>query len=119
MSGDSSESKVTVPESISDAEQSETHREGCSESVSRGRLLSCRARWWRKARWVLLVLLLGSLGVNWGQYRLWQATRGGGPREVHHSGDAESSENKLAVVPITGSHHAAVDRAGDLDDRPG
>jgi len=101
MSGDSSESKVTVPESISDAEQSETHREGCSGSESCGRLLSCRARWWRTARWVLLVLLLGSLGVNWGQYQMWQATRGGGPHEVHHSGDDESAA-KFALVPIRG-----------------
>ena len=49
----------------------------------------------------VLVALPVSVGVNWGQYRLWQATRGGGPREVHHSGQ-EGAEAKLAVVPIRG-----------------
>jgi len=59
------------------------------------------SRCWRVIRWAVAVLLLVSLGVNWGQYRLWQATSGGGPREVHHSGDADA-QHKLAVVPITG-----------------
>ena len=49
----------------------------------------------------VLVALPVSVGVNWGQYRLWQATQGGGPREVHHSGQ-EGAEAKLAVVPIQG-----------------
>jgi len=70
----------------------------CSGRSSRCSLWS---RFWRVTRWAVAVLLLVSLGVNWGQYRLWQATRGGGPREVHHSGDADA-QYKLAVVPITG-----------------
>ena len=99
MNGDVPEPDVAVPES-SDASQSEITREECSKSSRCGRV-PYRTGWWSKSRWVLLVLLLGSLGVNWGQYRLWQAARGDGPREVHHSGDV-GSEAKLALVPITG-----------------
>ncbi len=100
MNGDVPEPEVAVPESNSDASQTEITREDRSKSSRCGRLF-CWTGWWPKARWVLLVLLLGSLGVNWGQYRLMQATRGDGPREVHHSGDV-GSEAKLALVPITG-----------------
>jgi len=99
MNGDVPEPDVAVPES-SDASPSEITREECSKSSRCGRL-PYRIGWWSKFRWVLLVLLLGSLGVNWSQYRLWQAARGDGPREVHHSGDV-GSEAKLALVPITG-----------------
>ena len=100
MNGDVSEPKAAVPESTSDAGQSDVSGEECSKSSRCGRL-SCWTGWWPRVRWVLLVLLLGSLGVNWGQYQLWQAARGDGPREVHHSGNV-ASEAKLALVPITG-----------------
>ncbi len=56
---------------------------------------------WRRMRWVVIGVLLLSLATNWGQYSLWQATRGGGPIEVHHSGE-EGAEARLALIPVVG-----------------
>ena len=105
MSGESSEHEAS-PASAESAEKSSgsVSDPAGRPQVSSGLGGSCPgwfSRCWRVMRWAVAVLLLVSLGVNWGQYRLWQATRGGGPREVHHSGAADA-EHKLAVVPITG-----------------
>ena len=98
--GDSSEHEATTPAAASDADPAVSDPEQRSDSPG-GSRRSCGSRCWRVVQWLVVVLLLVSLGVNWGQYRLWQATRGGGPREVHHSGDADA-EAKLAVVPVEG-----------------
>ncbi len=97
MTDGSSEHEATTSEAVSDSGRAVPVPEHRSDSPA-GRRRCCG---WRVAWWVVGVLLLLSLGVNWGQYRLWKATRGGGTREVHHAGDVDA-EAKLAVVPITG-----------------
>jgi len=103
MTGDSSDQAASSAEAVESSSGVASESESPSDASSGPERTCCRrySRCWRVIGWAVLLLLLASLGVNWGQYRLWQATRGGGPREVHHSGDADA-ENKLAVVPITG-----------------
>jgi len=97
VSEDRSENETTTP-----LESSDTSLEpvvGADARERRGPAGSPRV--WRVFRWIAVVLLLGSLGANWGQYRLWQATRSGGPQEVFHSGE-EGAMAKLAVIPVEG-----------------
>ncbi|MEC7557596.1 MAG: hypothetical protein VYA32_10485, partial [Planctomycetota bacterium] len=97
VSEDRSENETTPPlESVEASAGSAVHVEVAKERVQTG-----SPRLWRVIRWVAVVLLLASLGGNWGQYRLWQATRGGGPREVFHSGE-DGATAKLAVIPVEG-----------------
>ncbi|HAA48663.1 MAG TPA: signal peptide peptidase SppA [Planctomycetaceae bacterium] len=97
VSEDRSENETTTPLESSDSSQEPVVGAGAGER--RGPAGSPRV--WRVFRWIAVVLLLGSLGGNWGQYRLWQATRGGGPQEVFHSGE-DGATAKLAVIPVEG-----------------
>ena len=97
VSEDRSENETTTPLESFDTSQEPVVGAGAGER--RGPAGSPRV--WRVFRWIAVVLLLGSLGGNWGQYRLWQATRGGGPQEVFHSGE-DGATAKLAVIPVEG-----------------
>ncbi len=60
-----------------------------------------RSNCWGWVRGLVVVVLVGSLLANWGQYQLWQLLGGDETQEVFHSGE-EDAAAKLAILPISG-----------------